>query len=258
MLQFMKNVLFALTALVCGALGSTASAQAVISKDIEYSVGGKTMQGYVSSPAAADKKRPVVVIVHDWNGIDAYEKMRADMVAKLGYIAFCADIYGKGIRPANTQESAAEAGKYYGDPALFRQRVNGAVDFAKTLPGANKNKVVAMGYCFGGTAVLELARSGADVLGVASFHGGLKTTMPAAKGVFKGDALILHGEADTAVPPAEVEAFKKEFGAAEIDFDLITYPGAVHGFTVQGPRYNEAADLDSWKRLEAYLKAKFK
>ncbi len=253
-----------ITLIACALIGGSNWSQS-LGRDVEYKVGNDVMQGYVAVASEVDMLRPVVVVVHDWNGIDNYEKMRADMLARMGYVAVCADIYGKGIRPKNTQESSAEASKYYRDLNLFRTRVQGAVTFAKGVEGANANQVAAIGYCFGGTAVLELARSGANVRGVASFHGGLKTAMPMKKGAFKGEVAIYHGADDPFVPQADVDAVKQELSAADVDFDFVSYAGAVHSFThkdsgaakMDGVAYNENADKDSWAKLTKFLAAIF-
>ncbi|MCU0787738.1 MAG: dienelactone hydrolase family protein, partial [Verrucomicrobia bacterium] len=206
-------------------------------------------------------KRPAVVIVHQWKGLTDYEKKRARMLAELGYVAFAADIYGKGVRAADAQEAGKLAGRYKQDLPLLRARVQAAVDFIQKNPLVQSGQVAAIGYCFGGTAVLELARSGADLKGVVSFHGGLGTAMPAGKGEVKCKVLVLHGADDPYAPAAEVTALQEELRKAGADWQLILYGGAVHSFTdwnagsdnSRGAAYNERADQRSWAAMQQFL-----
>lgn len=243
---------------------STPDQKPFIGKDVDYVVNGKTMQGYWCVPADSDSRRPTVIIVHDWNGIDAYEKMRADMIAGLGYNAFCVDIYGKGVRPKNAQESGAEAAKYYADHALLIERAKGGLDFVKKQELAVPSEIAAMGYCFGGMTVLEMARAGFDLKAVVSFHGSLATKTPLTPGKFKGKALVLHGEADPVVSKADVEALKAEMKNAKVDFKFVSYPNALHSFTIKGgpvtpaTKYDENADNGSWHEMQTLFDSIFK
>jgi dienelactone hydrolase len=186
------------------------------------------------------------------------------MLAQLGYVAFAADIYGKGIRPQTTPEAGAMAGKFKADRALLRARVNVALDVLKAAPNVDLNNLAAIGYCFGGTAVLELARSGADVKGIVSFHGGLSSPTPQDAQNIKAKILVLHGADDPFVKADEVAAFEKEMTDARVNYRLIKYPGAMHGFTnpdnqnvPPGALYNEAADKASWIEMQKFFKAIF-
>ena len=163
-----------------------------------------------------------------------YAKTRAKMLAELGYIAFAADIYGKGIRPATPQEAATQAGIYKNNPKLMRNRVRAGLDALRREPLCDPKRVAAIGYCFGGTCVLELARSGADVAGVVSFHGGLSTANPADAKNIRGKVLVLHGGDDPHVSPKEVDAFETRCAAAGVDWQVVVYGGAVHAFTNPG------------------------
>ena len=172
-----------------------------------------------------------MLVVHQWKGLGDYEKKRAEMLAQLGYNVFAADIYGKGIRPQTPQEAAAEAGKYKNDRALLRARVRAGLDVLMNHELTDPKRVVAIGYCFGGTTVLELARSGAEISGVVSFHGGLSTPNPSDAKNIKAKVLALHGADDPNVPPKEVAGFEEEMHQGEVDWQLIAYGGAVHAFT---------------------------
>jgi dienelactone hydrolase len=173
-------------------------------------------------------------------------------------VAFACDIYGKGIRPTAMPDAVAQAGKYKGDRALLRKRVNAGLETLLKQEGVDKKRVAAIGYCFGGTSVLELARSGADVSGVVSFHGGLSSPTPEDAKNIKAKVLALHGADDPNVPPAEVAAFEKEMRDAKVDWQLVAYGGAVHSFTdksagndnSKGAAYNEKADRRSWEAMK--------
>lgn len=233
---------------------------------IEYKQGDVDLAGYLSYDNATKGKRPGVLVVHDWMGVGDYPKMRADMLAKLGYVAFVADIYGKGVKPANAKEASAQAGKYKSDRALMRARVNSGLDVLKKQELCDPKRVAAIGYCFGGTTVLELARSGADVAGVVSFHGGLDTPSPACVKMIKAKVLVCHGAEDPFVPPAQVAAFQDEMRGVEVDYQIIFYSGAVHSFTrpdagtdnSKGAAYNERADKRSWEAMKTFFAEIFK
>jgi dienelactone hydrolase len=162
-----------------------ASAQ-VTTETVEYKQGDVVLQGYLSYDPALKGPRPAVLVVHDWMGVSEYTRMRAEQLAALGYVALAADIYGKGVRPGNAQEASAEAGKYYKDRQLFRARLRAGLDFLASRSQADPSRLAAMGYCFGGGGALELARSGAPVKGVVSFHGTLNTPNPADARNIKG------------------------------------------------------------------------
>jgi dienelactone hydrolase len=237
-----------------------ATAQAgIVFKPIEYKEGSATLEGLWVYDDAAQGRRPSVLVVHQWKGLGDYEKKRAEMLAKLGYNVFAADIYGKGIRPSDPKDAAAEAGKYKNDRALLRARVTAGLEQLKKLPATDGKRIGAIGYCFGGTTVLELARSGADVAGVVSFHGGLGPAAPAKP--IKAKVLALHGADDPFVPPAEVEAFEQEMRKAGVDWQLVAYGNSVHSFTdwgagndnSKGAAYNEKADKRSWEAMKQFF-----
>ena len=231
---------------------------------IEYKQGDADLEGYLAYDDSLTGKRPGILVVHEWKGLNAYAKHRADMLAQLGYVAFAADIYGKGVHPESIPVAAAISSKFKADRLLLRARVNVGLDVLKAQPNVDQSNLAAIGYCFGGTAVLELGRSGADIKGIVSFHGGLSTPTPQDAKNIKAKVLALHGAADPFVKPDEVAAFEKEMTDAKVNYHLIKYPGAMHGFTnpanqnnPPGALYNEAADKASWIEMQKFFKEIF-
>lgn len=233
---------------------------------VEYKQGDAVLEGYLAYDDAVKGKRPGVLIVHEWMGINNYVKKRAEQLARLGYVAFAADIYGKGVRPKNSDEAAAESKKYKTDRQLMRNRVNAGLDVLKNHKLVDTKKTSAIGYCFGGTTVLELGRSGADVAGIVSFHGGLDSLNPNDAKNIKGKVLALHGGDDPFVPAEQVAAFQDEMRKANVDWDMVVYGGAVHSFTnpdagndnSKGAAYNEKADKRSWEDMKQFFSEIFK
>ena len=251
----MKKILLGL--LAAGALSVHAK---IVTQSVEYKQGGTTLEGYLAYDDSISGKRPGVVVVHQWLGLTDYEQNRAVMLAQLGYVAFCADIYGKGIHPNNTTEAGVEATKYKTDRALLRLRVNAALDALKKNELVDTKRVAAIGYCFGGTAVVELARSGAELKGVVSFHGGLDSPTPADGKNIKCKILACHGGDDPFVSAKDLAAFEDEMRSANVDWRLIKYGGAVHSFTqpmadgsMPGAKYNERADRRSWQDMKQFF-----
>lgn len=231
----------------------------VVTKTVEYKDGDTLLEGYLAYDDAAADRKPGVLVVHEWKGLDDYAKKRAEQLAGMGYVAFAADIYGKGVRPKDHQEAGATAGKFKGDRALLRRRARAGLDALRAQPGVDPARLAAIGYCFGGTTVLELARSGAEIAGVVSFHGGLDTPVPAK--ALKAKVLVLHGADDPHVPDKDVLAFAKEMRDAKADWQLVSYGNAVHGFTnpnnggdpSKGAAYDAAADRRSWAAMRAFF-----
>lgn len=252
--------------LVLLALALAGSAtSAVVTRTVRYKDGDVTLSGYLAFDDSVKTTRPGVLIVHQWKGQTEYEQGRARMLAERGYVAFCADIYGEGIRPKNAAEAGREAGKYRADNALFRRRLKLALDELAKQEGVDAKRLAAIGYCFGGTGALELARSGADLRAVVSFHGGLGTTAPATRETMKASVLVCHGAVDPLVPPAQVAAFQKEMEDAKVDYVFIAYAGAVHSFTEPAAgndpnspaRYDANADKRSWEHTLDFLRERF-
>ena len=240
---------------------SQASAE-IKTQVVQYSDGDIALEGFVAWDAAkVDKPLPGVLVVHQWLGLTDYEKSRCRQLAELGYVAFALDVYGKGIRPANQQDAGKQAGIYKNDRDLYRRRLLLGLEQLRNRDVVAKDHIAAIGYCFGGTGVLELARSGADISGVVSFHGGLDSPQPEAGRNIRSKVLVCHGADDPFVPANEIEAFKSELNKAGVDWQMIVYSGAVHSFTQpmagndnsRGAAYNAKADKRSWVAMQSFL-----
>lgn len=240
---------------------------ALVEKPVIYQQGGATLEGFHAYDDAVTGKRPGVLVIHQWTGLTEYEKGRCRMLAELGYNVFAADIYGQGIRP-QPPEAGKEAGKYKGDRKLYRARMLAALELLKADERTDAGKIAAIGYCFGGTGVLELARAGTDIAGVVSFHGGLDSApgMAAEAGKIPAKILVLHGADDPFAPAEQVAAFEKEMNAAKADWQLVLYSGTVHAFTQKeagndnskGVAYNKSADRRSWEAMKTFFAELFK
>ncbi len=240
---------------------------ALVEESVAYRQGGVELEGFHVYDGGRDGKRPGILVIHQWTGLTEYEKRRSRMLAEMGYNVFAADIYGKGIRPL-PPEAGKEAGKYKSDRVLFRARIMAALDLLRADERTDSARIAALGYCFGGTGALELARSGADVAGVISFHGGLDAAvgMTAKVGKISAKVLVLHGADDPFSPLTEVVGLEKELADAKADSQLVLYSGAVHSFTQKeagddaskGAAYNETADRRSWAAMRAFLADIFK
>lgn len=249
-------------AVLAGVLWVTPVQAEIESKTVEYQDGDVVLEGYLAwDPEKNGTARPGVLIVHQWMGLTDYEKRRCRQLAELGYVAFALDIYGKGVRPENPQEAGAQAGKFKSDRQLYRRRLNLGLEQLREAQGVDSNRLAAIGYCFGGTGVLELARSGADVDGVVSFHGGLDSPAPEDGKNIKAKILVCHGADDPFVPAKDIEAMKEEFNAADVDWQMIYYSNAVHSFTQpmagndnsRGAAYNKQADERSWEAMKDFF-----
>ena len=248
------------------ALGWAIPAQAAVrTETVEYRQGETVLEGHLAYDDATQIQRPGVLVVHEWKGLNDYAKRRAEQLAGLGYVALAVDMYGKGVRAQTHDEAAKLSGAYRNDRPLMRRRILAGLEELKRHPQVDPVRIAAIGYCFGGTAVLELARSGADVAGVVTFHGGLSNPAPEDARNITGKVLVLHGADDKFVSPEEVDAFKNEMDAAGADYTFIAYPGAVHGFTVPsagndpsaGMAYNVEADQKSWEAMRDFFSRLF-
>ena len=222
---------------------------------VSYKISGKSYEGYYITPS---DQSPLVLLIHDWDGLTDYEIKRANMLSELGYAVFAADLFGAGVRPTEIKDKRQHTGELYKDREKMRTLMKGALDTAKKR-GANIENAVAAGYCFGGAAVLELARSGANLKGFATFHGGLKTPEGQNYAKARGEILVMHGSADTSITMDQFAGLAKELESAGIPHEMITYGGAQHAFTVfGGNRYQKVADKKSWKRFQDFLLDKLK
>ncbi|EQB63493.1 MAG: dienelactone hydrolase [candidate division Zixibacteria bacterium RBG-1] len=260
----MKNIiLLALSSVFF--LASTAFSQ-VQTDVVEYKHGNTALEGYVSYDKSLKGPRPGILVVHEWYGVNDYVKKRAQQLAQLGYVAFVVDMYGKGIHPTTPQECGIQAGKYRNDRPLMRARVKAALDELKKNKMVDPKKIAAIGYCFGGSVVLELARSGADIAGVVSFHGGLDTPTPEDAKNIKAKVLVCHGGDDPHITMEAVTAFHDEMSNAKVDYQVIIYGGAVHSFTnpdagndpSKGAAYSPSVDKRSREAMRQFFNEIFK
>jgi len=234
-----------MSSLALGATGTT----------VTYQVNSQPYEGYYISPG---KDAPLVLIIHDWDGLTDYEVKRANMLAEKGYAVFAADLFGKDVRPTEIVDKRQHTGELYKDRDKMRALMKGALDTAKAY-GASTDHAVAIGYCFGGAAVLELARSGSNLKGFATFHGGLKTPEGQNYSKTRSPVLIMHGGADTAITMDDFSTLAKELEAAGVPYEMAVYGGAPHAFTVFGSeRYREDADQKSWALLNQFLEKTLK
>lgn len=252
----MKHWLIALS------LAASLAAQAGLTPTyLPYKQGETVLGGELFRHDTALVNRGGIVIFHQWTGISDHERQVARKLAAYGFVVLCADVYGEGVRPATPDACKVEVTKYKSDRALLRARTAAAVEALRAAVQLGDKPVVAIGYCFGGTAALELARAGSDIKAAVSFHGGLDAPQPAVAGAIKARVLALHGADDPYVPAAEVQGFEQEMKAAGVNYRLISYPGAVHSFTLtsagsnkaSGAAYQAEADLASWSELQKIL-----
>jgi dienelactone hydrolase len=256
----MKLKIVSLISALASLAGSDA---ALVEKAVMYEKDGVTMEGFHVYDEALIGQRPAVLVVHQWMGLSENEKRRSRMLAEMGCNVLAVDVYGKGVRPESPAEAGKQAGVFKGDRKLFRARLMAGLEVLMKDERTDAAKVAAIGYCFGGTGVLEMARAGAPLAGVVSFHGGLDAAegMEAKAGNVSSKVLVLHGAADPYVPAAQVEAFQKEMTAAKADWQMASYGGAVHAFTQKeagddaskGAAYQAAADARSWEAMKAFF-----
>ena len=234
----------------------------LVTKTVDYTdEKGTALQGYLAYDDSLPGKRPGVILIHDWRGVTDTARGNTDKLAQLGYIAFAADIYGKEVRPTSVAEYGKEASLYKGDRQLFRERARAAYEALLKQPLLDPTRIAAIGYCFGGTGVIEMARDGLDLQGVVSFHGGLdgQPLSPGAK--IKAKVLALCGADDPMVKPAEMTAFEQQLKDNGVDYEIVSYGHTVHAFTdpgadalnIPGVKYNAAADKRSWQAMQDFF-----
>jgi dienelactone hydrolase len=252
----MKKLIFAVSL-----LSSAVASAAIHTETVTYKHGNATLKGYLAYDDASTAKRPGVLVAPEWWGVTDHMKKQAERLAGLGYVAFVADIYGNGQVTADPTEASKLSGIYKGDRNLMRGRTDAALRTLHDQKFVDDNKIALIGYCFGGTCVLELARGGAKVAGVVTFHGGLDTPTPADAKNIRGKVLVLTGGDDSYVPPTQVTAFEDEMRKGGVDWQLVSYGNAVHGFTnpsagtdnSKGYAYNEKADRRSWQAMQTFF-----
>ncbi|WP_422072725.1 dienelactone hydrolase family protein [Tranquillimonas rosea] len=240
--------------LALAALGGATAAQAEITGNYhEYTVGDRTFEGYVATNTALDEPRGTVLIVHDWDGMTEYEERRADMLAALGYTAFAIDVYGADTDPQTTEENRSLSGALYEDRETFRERLMGSIEEAGNISGASDDMVL-MGYCFGGAAVLEALRAGADLDGFATFHGGLETPEGQDYSTAEGPVMVFHGSADPVSGMETMAGLLNNLQEAGIEHGAEIFGGARHSFTVWGSDdYDLEADQAAWRGFQEFL-----
>lgn len=258
----MKTLLRTALAVIssAAALLNTSFAE-VKGEPVSYQSGATECEGYLAFDSAVEGKRPGVLVVHDWMGVGDHTREVCQELAKLGYVAMAADIYGKGVRPTERTAASAEAGKYKGDRKLLRERVTAGLAQLKENKHVDGGKLAIIGYCFGGTTALELARSGAPIAGAVSFHGSLDSPTPEDAKNIKAKVLVLHGADDPYVKPEEIAAFHEEMRKGGVDWQMISYGDAVHSFSQKkagtdkskGAAYNEPAARRSWQAMKTFF-----
>jgi len=267
----MKKIVIILFALVSiSAFAGFAPAKTSIEgKAVQYSAGGTVMKGYLAYDRDVKGKRPGVLVVHEWWGHNEYARKRARMLAEMGYTALAVDMYGDGKQAMHPDDAGKFSSELMKNFDTAKARFMAAMEFLKKQPTVDSGRIAAIGYCFGGGIVLNMARQGVDLKGVASFHGSLAAVKPAQPGTVKAKILVLHGADDKFVTPEQIEAFKLEMKNAGAEFQFIAYPGAIHSFTNPDADeyakkfnlplgYNAEADKKSWEELRKFLEKIFK
>jgi dienelactone hydrolase len=249
-------------------LVATAAWSKVTGREVEYRAGETVLKGYLADNPALKGKRPAVLVVHEWWGHNDYARKRARMLAKEGYVALAVDMFGDGRTAQHPKDAGAFAGEVMKNKAVAEARFNAALQFIRQQPMVDGARVAAIGYCFGGGVVLHMARLGADLRGVASFHGSLATDTPAKVGAVKARVLVFNGEADAMIPAEQVAAFREEMTKAGADLRYVGYPGVKHSFTNPDAdnyakkfglpvAYDRKADRDSWSQTLTFLREVF-
>lgn len=252
------------TALLGGLILATTANAGIVTKAIEYKHGDVVLEGYLAYDDTVQGKRPGVLVVHEWWGLNPAAKQRAEELAKLGYVGFAVDMYGKGVLTDDPGQAGKLAGALYGKPIL-RERIRLAYDLLAMHQMVDADRIGAIGFCFGGTTCLELAYSGAKLSGIVSFHGSLTVPKEGEGPNIKSKILVLHGADDPMVPPEKVQAFEDSMRAAKTDWQLVAYGNAVHAFTqpdadkrnIPGVKFNAAAAKRSWEHMSWFFKEAF-
>jgi dienelactone hydrolase len=261
----MRNILFSLAALL---LGMSVAQAKVVGEEVSYTDKGVTMKGYLAYDKHIKGKRPGILVVHEWWGHNDYARKRALLLAGMGYTALAVDMYGDGKTANHPDDAGKFAAEVSKNMPMAKSRFEAAMKTLKKHPSVAGDQIAAIGYCFGGSVVLNMARQGVDLKGVASFHGSLATDAPAAKGKVKAKVAVYTGADDPMVPKSQVQSFTKEMDAAGVEYRVASFPGVKHSFTNPAAdeygkqfklplAYNAEADVDSWKQLSDFLEELF-
>jgi dienelactone hydrolase len=262
----MKRILIG----ICLVLACATTAQAAVQgQEVTYRAGETVLKGYLAYDDSTQCKRPGILVVHEWWGLNAYARKRARMLAELGYTALAVDMYGEGKNATHPKDAGRFSSEVKQNLPLAKARFLAAMELLKQHPTVDPKHIAAIGYCFGGGIVLEMARAGLDLDGVVSFHGSLDTAHPARPGVVKAKVLVLNGADDPFVKPEDIAAFKEEMKAAGVSYRFINYPGAKHAFTNPDAdslgkefglplAYNSDADTQSWQAMQEFFNELFK
>ena len=263
MTTYFKLILTSL--LIISVLTISAQKKSIIKgEEVSYTLDGTSFKGYVAYNTKQKGKRPAIIVIPEWWGATEYAKMRARKLASLGYIAIAVDMYGNGKIAADPKEAMALASPFYKDPQMGKNRIEAAINKLKEFPQTDADNLGAIGYCFGGSMVLNAAKMGVDIKSVVSFHGGL-ATVPATEGSTKAKILVCHGGADKFITPDDIKNFKGNLDSLKVPYTFIVYTGATHAFTnpmstATGKKfnmpieYNAAADKKSWNDMKAFFK----
>ena len=265
----MKRILIALMAAPFVLACATTPRTRVQGKEVDYRADDTVLKGYLASDESIQGKRPGILVVHEWWGLNDYARKRARMLAELGYTALAVDMYGEGKQATHPEDAGKFAREVMQNLPLAKKRFLAALKLLRSQPTVDPTLTAAIGYCFGGGIVLEMARAGVDLDGVVSFHGSLTTANPARPGVVKAKVLVLNGADDPFTTPANITAFKQEMDAAGVCYRFVNYPGAKHSFTNPdadsfGRRfglplaYNAEADAQSWQEMQEFFNGLFK
>lgn len=260
--------ILSLTLIALFALFTAQAFSKIVGQNVEYKANGTELKGYIAYDDSIKGKRPGVLIVHEWWGLNDYIRKRADMMAGLGYTALAVDMYGEGRNSEHPEDAQKFMTEVMNNMGLGEKRFDAALELLKQQPTVSPNEIAAIGYCFGGGVVLHMARIGTDLDGIVTFHGSLSSMYKPQPDTVKAKILVLTGGDDVFVPEEQVDAFKKEMDAAHADYKVIVYPGAKHSFTNPDAdklgkeynlplAYNKDADKKSWAEMEKFLKTLF-
>ncbi len=261
----MKRLLIPSLLLVSSLVSLPAFAKMQV-KPVEWTLGTQRFSGVLVYDDASTAKRPGLLVVPDWKGVTDAATTTAEKIAGTQYVILVADMYGKGVRPKDDAAAMAQVKQLYADRGVLRQRASKSLEVLKAQAGnapLDPARVGAIGFCFGGATVLELARNGAEIAGAVSFHGGLSTSMPAQRGAVKASLLVLNGADDTNTTPEDIAGFKKEMDAAGVDWQFVDFSGAVHCFALENANsppnclYNPSVAKRAFVMMNDFFRERF-